>query len=152
MNDNVKEKAAIAFGFDGPEASDLVNRADYATQAEYYAALADMKIRLQDPEFQRAIRKARMSGQVEDERAKRKRELEEFKQYRKSANVEEFEQRDIDKQAAQMARDDLARGKISSAELGERIAIYADRLSDKLKDQKASSAQINALFRKQLGR
>lgn len=152
MNDNVKEKAAIAFGFDGPEASDLVNRADYATQAEYYAALADMKIRLQDPEFQRAIRKARMSGQIEDERAKRKRELEEFKQYRKSASVEEFEQRDIDKQATQMARDDLARGKISSAELGERIAIYADRLSDKLKDQKASSAQINALFRKQLGR
>lgn len=150
--DDLREKAAVAFGLNVPEASDLVNRADYATQAEYYAALADMKIRLQDPEFQRAIRKARMSGQVEDERAKRKRELEEFKQYRKSANVEEFEQRDIDKQAAQMARDDLARGKISSAELGERIAIYADRLSDKLKDQKASSAQINALFRKQLGR
>lgn len=150
--DEIREKAAAAFGLNGPAASDIVKRSDYATDAEFYSALADMDKRLQDPAFRRAIRKAREAEQEEDERKERDRQRAEFKAYRKNVRVEEFEWANIDKQATQLAHADLADGKIGSHEVGARIAQYAEQLAEKLKDQKASAKQINALFRRQAGR
>ena len=146
--DELKSKAVTALGFDMPSAGDLVKREDYKTDAEFYMALSAMDDRLNNPSFRAAIRKGRAEHRTEDERAERIRQLNEFKQYKREAELGEFEKKEIDQQATQLAYHELAVGKIRASELGARIADHAEKLTDKRLNQKASSAQINALFRR----
>ena len=72
-----------------------------------------------------------------------------YKEIRSTVQLDNLDQREIDTQAAEMARRDLAAGRISASGLGKAIEDYAKQLTEKRKDTKASNQLFNAMLRGQ---
>ena len=64
--------------------------------------------------------------------------------------LDSLDRRNIDQEAADLARRDLAANRIAASELGATIERYAEELSEKKKDSKASNALFNAMLRGQM--
>lgn len=62
-------------------------------------------------------------------------------------SLDNLDRRNIDEQAVDLARRDLAANRIAASELGKAIEKYAQELSEKAKDHKASNALFNAMLR-----
>lgn len=152
MNDRDKKRAAARLGFNVPSASDLVKREDFKTEREYLAALADTAFKLNDPVVKTTLRKAGIERDERDEKEERFRQREEYEKIKKSIKIDSCDLDRAEREARQRANNDLAAGKISYGQLGATIATYTDAIVEKCKDQKASSAQINAMFRRDAGR
>ena len=67
-----------------------------------------------------------------------------------NVSLDNLDRRNIDEQAADLARCDLAANRIPASELGATIERYAQELSEKKKDSKASNALFNAMIRGEL--
>lgn len=65
-------------------------------------------------------------------------------------SLDSVDQHSIDEEAADLARRDLAANRIAASELGKAIERYAQELSEKKKDSKASNALFNAMLRGQM--
>lgn len=148
--DIIQDRAATAFGLNQKSVFDIVRREDYRTEAEYIQALSDTSKAMETPEYHRAARKAAEEKQRRNEAAIREAQRREFAEIRRGVKLTPMEQEQIDKQAADMARADLASGKIFASGLGARIEEYAERLADKAKDSKASSMQFNNFIRQEM--
>ena len=70
-----------------------------------------------------------------------------YKEIRSTVQLSGLDQREIDTEAANLARRDLAAGRISASGLGKAIEDYAKRLTEKRKDTKASDQLFNAMLR-----
>ena len=62
-------------------------------------------------------------------------------------SLDSVDQKNIDTEAADLARRDLAAGRISASALGATIEQYARDLSEKKKDSKAANQLFNKLLR-----
>ena len=149
--DNLKEKLVSQLGFNAPSAADLVSRDDYDTEEEYLSALVTTAAKLDSPEVKRALRQAGRERMEIDEEAERERQRKEYKFIRGSVKLDSTDKQNITREATSRARADLAAGKISPFELGERIAAYTESLAKDTKDRKAANQQINAQLRRELG-
>ncbi len=65
-------------------------------------------------------------------------------------SLDSVDKHNIDEEAAALARRDLSANRIAASELGATIERYAQELSEKKKDSKASNALFNAMLRGQL--
>ena len=148
----VRDAAAAAFGLNQKSVFDIVRREDYKTEAEYIQALSDTSKAMETPEYQRARRKAAEEEQRRNEAAIRAEQRKEFQTIRRGVTLTQTEKEQIDRQAADMARRDLAAGRIFASGLGAKIEEYAGQLSDKAKDSKASAMQFNAFIRHEMNR
>lgn len=151
-NDTIKDKAAAALGLDAQSAFDIVRREDYPNEAAYIKALADVSEAMQKPEYQRARRKAAEEEQRRNEAAIRAEQRKEFQTIRRGVTLTQAEKERIDRQAADMARRDLAAGRIFASGLGAKIEEYAGQLTDSAKDSKASAMQFNTFIRREMNR
>ena len=142
-----QEKAATAFGLNQKSAFDIVRREDYKTEAEYIQALSDTSKAMETPEYQRAARKAAEEQQLRSEAAIRAEQRKEFQSIRAGITLTPMQKEQIDKRAAEMARADLASGKIGASQMGRTIEKYANQLEDSEKTAQASAAQFNAFIR-----
>ena len=148
--DSVKEKAKAAFGFDLSSALDLVNRSDYPNEEAYLDACARAELERSSPEYRAARARLKAEYRQRTEEQERKRQSENYHEIRKSVSLDDLDRRNIDTEAADLARRDLAKGKIGASELGATIERYAEQLGEKRKDAKASNKLFNAMLRGQL--
>ncbi len=143
----IRDKAASALGFDAPSVLDVVKREAYPDDAAYIRALVETQKAMDDPAYTELRRKEREEQQRKLEKETREAQRREFESIRAGIQLTQMQREAIDKQAAEMARADLAAGKIGASELGRTIEEYAAKLADKIKDSEASSAQFNAFLR-----
>lgn len=148
--ESTREKARAALGLDLSSALDLVSRSDYDSEEAYLDAATKAELKRNNPEY-RSIRsrlKAELRQRTEQE--ERKAQGEAYKAIRAAVTLDSIDQRNIDEKAADLARQDLAAGRIAASGLGDAIAKYAEKLGEERKTEKASAQMFNALMRGQL--
>ena len=148
--DGVKEKARAALGLDLSSALDLVSRSDYPDDEAYLDTCARMELERSSPEYRAARSRLKAEYRARQEEQERKAQAENYKAIRSSVGLDDLDRRNIDAEAAGLARRDLAAGRISASMLGATIEQYARNLSEKKKDSKASNVLFNAMLRGQM--
>ena len=138
-------KFAAKLGTDQPSVFDVVNRSSYTTEDAYLDALTLEEMRRNNPEYQAARRRLSVEYRERQEAANDAA----YKEIRSTVQLDGLDQREIDTQAAEMARRDLAAGRISASGLGKAIEDYAKQLTEKRKDTKAGNQLFNAMLRGQ---
>ena len=148
--ESVKEKAKAALGLDLSSALDLVKRGDYDSDEAYLDACTRAEMERSSPEYRAARSRLKAEYRARQEAEQRKAQAENYKAIRSSVSLDSVDQHSIDEEAADLARRDLAANRIAASELGKTIERYAQELSEKKKDSKASSALFNAMIRGEL--
>lgn len=123
--ESTREKARAALGLDLSSALDLVSRSDYDSEEAYLDAATKAELERSNPEY-RSIRsrlKAELRQRTEQE--ERKAQGEAYKAIRANVSLDSVDQKNIDTEAADLARRDLAAGRISASALGATIEQYA---------------------------
>lgn len=146
---STRAKIAEKMGLDQPSAFDLVDRRKYADDESYLDAVIKADMERNNPEYQAARRRLKAEYRERMEREQRAEQEAAYKQIRSTVQLDGLDQREIDTQAAEMARRDLAAGRISASSLGKAIEDYAKKLTEKRKDTKASNQLFNAMLRGQ---
>ena len=142
-------KMAAMVGADQPSVFELVDRSKYATEDAYLDALVKTEMERSSPEYQEARRRLKrqyMEMQEEQPAARAAKQ----KEIRAAVELSGYDQREIDQQAGEKARMDLAAGRIGASDLGATIEQYAKKLSDKKKDELAMNQLMNMIFRGQI--
>ena len=147
--ESTRAKIAEKMGLDQPSVFDVVNRSSYTTEDAYLDALTLEEMRRSNPEYQAARRRLSVEYRERQEREQRIAQEAAYKEIRSKVQLDGLDQREIDAEAAEMARRDLAAGRISASGLGETIPDYAKQLTEKRKDIKAGNQLFNAMLRGQ---
>ncbi len=148
--ESVREKAKAALGFDLSSALDLVKRGDYDSDEAYLDACTRAELERSSPEYRAARSRLKTEYRARQEEQERKAQAENYRSIRANVALDSLDQRNIDEQAADLARRDLAANRIAASELGKAIEKYAQDLREQRKDEKASNALFNAMLRGQL--
>ena len=148
--ESVNEKAKAALGLDLSSALDLVKRGDYDSDEAYLDACTRAEMERSSPEYRAARSRLKAEYRARQEAEQRKAQAENYKAIRSSVSLDSVDQHSIDEEAADLARRDLAANRIAASELGKAIERYAQELSEKKKDSKASNALFNAMLRGQM--
>ena len=146
---STRAKFAEKMGLDQPSAFDLVDRRKYADDESYLDAVIKADMERNNPEYQAARRRLKAEYRERMEREQRAEQEAAYKEIRSTVQLDGLDQRESDTQAAEMARRDLAAGRISASGLGKAIEDYAKKLTEKRKDTKASNQLFNAMLRGQ---
>ena len=147
--ESVREKAAAFFGFDQPSAADVIHREDYATDADYVVALAKMEKHMDTPEYQKAIRKAKIEAKQKAEEEEQKARRKEYEEIRKSVHLNDFEQSQVEDEARRRAAADFRDGIISASEISKRALEHLGKLEKEALDKKANNMHFNSLIRRE---
>lgn len=148
--ESTKAKIVEKLGFDQPSAFDLVDRRKYADDESYLDAVIKADMERNNPEYQAARRRLKAEYRQRQEMEQRTEREASYKRIRAEVQLADLDRREIDAEAANLARRDLAAGRISASGLGAAIEQYAEKLTEKRKDTKASSQLINAMLRGQV--
>ena len=142
-------KIADKLGFNDPSAFDLVDRSKYPDDESYFDAVIEADKKRNDPEYQAALRRLKAQYREKLEREQQEAQEKAYKEIRSTVQLDNMDIQEIDAQAAEMAKRDLAAGRISASGLGTAIAQYAKELTEKRKDTKASNQLFNSMLRGQ---
>lgn len=148
--DTIREKAKAAFGFDLSSALDLVKRGDYDSDEAYLDACTRAEMERSSPEYRAARSRLKVEYRARQEKEQRAAQGEAYRSIRAAVALDDLDRRNIDEQAASLARRDLAAGRITASGLGDAIANYAEKLVEQRKDEKASGQLFNKLLRGQM--
>lgn len=140
-------KFAAKLGADQPSVFDVINRSSYATEDAYLDALTLEEMRRSNPTYRETRSRLALKYRERQEREQRAANDAAYKEIRSTVQLDHLDQREIDTQAAEMARRDLAAGRISASGLGKAIEDYAKQLAETRKDTKASNQLFNAIIR-----
>lgn len=146
-SDVIKAKAAAKMGLDQPSALDLVSRRDYSSDEAYLDAAVKAELERSNPEYQAIRRRLAAEYRERNEETERKAQAEKYKEIRSNVQLWDTDIRAIDAEAAEMARRDLAAGRIGASEVGKTIEKYAKELTEKRKDTKAANQHFNEILR-----
>lgn len=146
---STRAKVAAKMGFDQPSAFDLVDRSKYTDDESYLDAVIKADMERSSPEYQAARRRLKAEYRERLEREQRANQEAAYKEIRATLQLDDLDRQEIDTQATEMARRDLAAGKISASGLGKAIEDYAKQLVEKRKDEKAGNQLFNAMLRGQ---
>lgn len=142
-------KFAAKLGVDQLSPFDLVDRNKYADDESYLDAVVKVDMERRSPAYQEARRRLSAEYRERKEREQRISQDKIYRDIRSTVELDSLDQKEIDAQAAEMARRDLAAGRISVSDLGGAIEGYAKQLSEKRKDTKAGNQLFNAMLRGQ---
>ena len=148
--ESVREKAKAAFGFDLSSALDLVKRSDYDSDEAYLDACTPAEWERSSPEYRAARSRLKAEYRARQEAEQRQAQDEAYKAIRAGITLDDLDRRNVDERAADLARRDLAANRIAASALGATIEKYAQELSEKRKDEKASNSMFNAMLRGEL--
>lgn len=147
--ESTRAKIAEKMGLDQPSAFNLVDRNKYADDESYLDAVIKADMERNNPEYQAARRRLKAEYRERMEHQQRVEQEAAYKEIRSTVELSGLDQREIDTEAANLARRDLAAGRISASGLGKAIEDYAKQLTEKRKDTKASNQLFNAMLRGQ---
>lgn len=148
--ESTRAKIAEKMGLDQPSAFDLVDRSKYADDESYLDAVIKADMERNNPEYQEARRRLKAEYRERMEHQQRVEQEAAYKKVRSTVQLSGLDQREIDTEAAEMARRDLAAGRISASGLGKSIEDYAKQLTEKKKDELTQNQVMNMLFRGQI--
>ena len=148
--ESIKERAKAAFGFDLPSVFDLLERSDYDSDEAYLDACTRAEMERSSPEYRAARSRLKAEYRQRTEEQERKKQDLAYKTIRAAVTLDSIDQRNIDEKAADLARRDLAAGRIAASGLGDAIAKYAEKLGEERKTEKASAQMFNSMIRGQL--
>lgn len=140
-------KVAEKLGFDQVSAFQLVDRSKYTDDESYLDAVIKVEMERSSPEYRAARQRVKAQYREKMERDQREKQETAYKEIRSTVQIDSVDIKEIDAQAAELAKRDLAAGRISASELGTAIAHYADQLTEKRKDTKASNRLFNDMLR-----
>lgn len=147
--ESTRAKIVEKMGLDQPSAFDLVDRSRYADDESYLDAVIKADMERNNPEYQAARRRLKAEYRERMEHQQRVEQEAAYKEIRSAVQLSGLDKREIDTEAANLARRDLAAGRISASGLGKAIEDYAKQLAEKRKDTKASNQLFNAMLRGQ---
>lgn len=148
-NDTLREKVADKLGLNLPSGLDIVSRTDYGSEKAYLDAAAAAEMKHSTPEFRATRRRVEAELRQRQEADERKRQTTKYNAIRSCVELDSVDKRNIDAEAAELARRDLAANRIGASDLGEAIEKYAVQLSEKRKNEKASAELFNRMLRGQ---
>lgn len=145
--EGTKAKVVHAMGLDAPHVLDVLDRAQFASDEEYLDFATKMTLERQSPEF--AETRRRLKRELEERREKQIREenAAEYARIRSNVKLDGLDTKNIDTEAAELARRDLAAGRISASIMGATIEKYAKQLTEKRLDDRARNQMMNQFFR-----
>lgn len=146
--DSTRAKFAAKLGLDQPSALDMVSRSDYASDAEYLDAVVKEQMKLEDPAYQAARRKLAHEYRERQETGEREAQAQEYKRIRSTVQLSQLDEREIDKEARQLAQRDLVAGRIPTSGLADAIADHAARLTEQRLNTLASNQLFNSMLRR----
>lgn len=147
--DTVREKVKSALGFDCASALDLVRREDFADDEAYLDAAAKAELERSSPEYRAARNRLKNEYRARQEEEQRESQNALYEVVRANTQLDSLDRRNIDQQAAELARRDLAANRIAASKLGATIEQYAQKLSEQRKDERAAGQMFNMLLRGQ---
>ena len=145
--ETTKAKAAHALGLDEPHVLDTLDRAQFASDEALLDAATKKTMERRDPQYVEIRRRLKRELEERQEKETRAAQSEEYKRIRSSVNLDGLDIRNIDSEAAELARRDLAAGRISASGLGKAIEEHAKKLTEKRKNELAGNQMMNAFFR-----
>lgn len=145
--ESTRAKIAEKMGFDQPSVFEVVNRSQYATEDAYLDALTIEQMRRDNPEYQATRRRLKAEYRERQEQEQQEAQEAAYKSIRSAVQLDDLDLREIDTQAAELARRDLAAGRIGASSLGETIERHAKELTETRKDSKARNQFFNAMLR-----
>lgn len=140
-------KIADKLGINQPTGFDLVDSTKYSDVESYIDAVARAEMELRNPEFRAARQRVKAQYREKLEREQREKQETAYKEIRSTVQLDSVDIKEIDAQAAELAKRDLAAGRISASGLGSAIAKYSEQLTAQRKDSKASNQLFNSMLR-----
>ena len=146
---DTQAKIAAKLGLDQPSVWDAVDRSKFPDDESYLDAVVSEQMKRSDPKYMEARRKLSMEYAQRREKAQLEENEKAYKEIRSAVKLDSVDLQEIDAQAANLAKRDLAAGRIGASGLGAAIENYARELTEKRKDSKASNQLFNAMLRGQ---
>lgn len=140
-------KVAEKLGFDQVSAFQLVDRSKFSDDESYLDAVIKVEMERSSPEYRAARQRVKAQYREKLEREQREKQNTAYKGIRSTVQLDSVDIKEIDAQAAELAKRDLAAGRISASGLGSAIAKYAEQLTEKRKDTKDSNQLFNSMLR-----
>jgi hypothetical protein len=147
-SETTRAKAAAKLGFDKTSTLDRLDRSTFADDDAYLDAAVKLELERNTPEYQRTRRRLAAQLTEQDEAAQQEATEREYLKIRNAIKLDSADVQQIDREAAALARRDLAAGKIPASALGETIAEYAAQLTERQKDRRAGSQLFNSMLRR----
>lgn len=145
--ESTREKVRAAFGLDISSALDLVSRRDYNSDEAYLDAAVKAEMERNNLEYRATRNRLKAELQQRTEQEERKMQSAAYKSIRADMSLDDLDHRNIDAEAADLARRDLAAGRVAASALGATIERYAAELGERRKDEKAAGALFNSMLR-----
>lgn len=145
--ESVREKAKAALGLDLSSGLNLFDRGDFATDEAYLDACTRAELERSSHEYRNARNRLKAELRARQEEQERKAQAENYKAIRANIGLDSVDKHNIDERAADLARRDLAAGRITASGLGDAIARYAEKLGEERKTEKASGQLFNRMLR-----
>lgn len=146
-SEETRAKMAHAMGLDRGSVLDEVDRADYNSDSEFLDACTRRELE-RDSAFMQTRRRLESELHARHEAQEREEQAAQYKTLRAAVTLDAVDLRNVETGARMMAERDLAEKKITVADMGATIARYAEKLTERAKDDKAQRQQMNALLRK----
>ena len=149
-NNNVNPLAELftsAPAFKLPSPLDTLKRSDYASDAAYLEACAELHLKRQNPEFQKALLAVRDEFEQREHAARLEKMNKEIKKLSQNIVLQDYEIKKCDEQAAEQIWTDVARGNIEKAKAADAIQELSIKLQREARERKASRQVTNELIR-----
>lgn len=141
------EQLALKMGANAPSALEVLKNKHFASDDELLDAATKLELERDNQEY----RKVRARLESELARGRQKEQMEKQQQFSedayRNAVVDANTVKNIDEEAAVMAKRDLAEGRIRASELGSAIEEHAKELTENERRRLAKNATMNALLR-----
>ncbi len=145
--DTIREKMAEKLGFNCVSVLDLVDRNKFADDESYIDACTRAELERSSPEYRAARSRLKAEFNARRDAEQRQAQGKAYKSIRAGITLDDLDRRNIDEEAAALARRDLAANRIAASALGATIEKYAQTLSEKRKDEKAAAQMFNGMLR-----
>lgn len=149
-SEQVRAKAAHAFGFDCPSVLDSMKRENFNSDEEFLDAATKAELERQSPEYREIRSRLERELNQRREREAKKAEAERYAAIRSTAKLNELDQKNIDARAQELAKRDLAANRINVSGLAAAIMQHAEKLTEECLNEKAASQMMNENIRQSL--
>ena len=150
--ETVREKTAQKLGLRQNSVLDKISRSDFASDDAFLDAAAKMELERSSPEYREVRRRLAREYEARREHDEKEQNSKRYQELRSTAKLSSLDTQEVDTEATERARRDLAAGRIRASELAPTIESYAKDLTEKRKDTLASNAMMNELLRQSINR
>lgn len=150
--ESLKAKTEQKLGLNQPSVFDSLSRSNFASDDAFLDAAAKMELERSSPEYRAVRRRLEREYEARREHDEKEQNSKRYQELRSTAKLSSLDTQEVDTEATERARRDLAAGRIRASELAPTIESYAKDLTEKRKDTLASNSLMNELLRQSVNR